>query len=78
MPEDSFDNLFCRFTDDADGAVALGHRRHKSSGLVQCEVRRERRDIGIGLDLKHHGSVTGKGFLPGGGQTIRRADEEFP
>ena len=69
--EQPIDDLSCGVADDVSCAsVALRHRRHEGSGLLERDVRRQRRHFRIGLHLQHDRPIAGERFVPRRGQTI--------
>jgi hypothetical protein len=54
--------------------IAFGECEREVLGLLQCDVGRQRRHFGIGLDLQHYWNVAGKSLLPGRPELVRVVD----
>ena len=54
LVQDFVDHLPCRVGDDVTGIVVPGHREHEILRFLEADVRRQRRDLRIGLDFQDH------------------------
>ena len=55
--QDLVDDLTSRVCDDMAGILVLGHRKYELLGFLEADVRRQWRDLGIGLHFEYDWTV---------------------
>ncbi len=77
MGQEILDDLLGGFLDDLELArITLPQGRGERLGLLQRDMRRQGRDVGIGIGFEHHGTVRREGLLPRRSELFGTIDED--
>src|SRR5690348_12842010 len=77
MRQQLFRELLDGLLDDAGLVrVALPQRRGEGLGLLERDVRRQRRNVRVGLHLEHDGRARRQRLVPGRGDLVRIVAED--